>query len=326
MYNTSHHLDNDTHQGAFYPSQQFTNHTDGVSSLDNCRLDCNDLFIGGSIQTLLGILLGMVQAKMFSSKEEVTHLHLITFWKDSFLRHNESYAQLVKIFNYRFKNNWGVLKYGLWPIGMILGTAQSPIVTGSYVNKWKYLLGHHQVSTGGGGGDEDKMIMSERWYFRRVFWHRWLQITSLGFPSTLFYTLKGSGDIKAGLIIYCFITCLLLLVYKTMNEKVFLNYVDHGTYDDLPPQHHHHISNESLVHSSPLAHYDHQSSIYFNNYEQLYALWITTTAFMCSFQAIPILSAFYRVLISSGLVILGCLLIKLLQHLVAWLSRRGHLV
>jgi len=311
-------------------------------SFDNCHLDCNDLFVGGSVQTLVGILLGMIQAKLFSSKEKISNFHLITFWKDSFLKHDGSYFRLVKLFNHRFKKTSEVIKYGLWPMSIVLGTNESEW-GGSYHARWEDMIAHYgydyvEQSTSLKDirenrdseidrklSEENKSLMVERWYFRKFFWYRWFQITTLGFPATLFYTLKGSGEIKAGLIIYCFVSCLLLLFYKHVNENLYLNYINHGTYEDQA------IGEKSAAFdvnssanngddlcASEMVYYDHQTSIYFNNYEKFYILWIFTTTFLCAFQAIPILSSFYRVLVSSSIIIAACVLIKIIHTVLKY--------
>lgn len=348
------------------------NDSNKVESFDNCHLDCNDLFVGGSIQTILGILLGMVQAKLFSSKEKINKFHLITFWKDSFLKHDVTYFNLVKLFNHRFKKSSVMLKYGLWPVSIVLGTTESQW-HGGYHERWENMVtqyGHDYVEQGsviedlGGTNDsladrqiseENKLLMAERWYFRRFFWYRWLQITTMGFPATLFYSLKGSGEIKAGLIIYCFVSCVLLLFYKHANEKLYLNYITSGTYDGVigsvtTCQHREDTSmsiyggyvqngfsdlecSESDLgcdnnvdgnddYAALFTSYDHQVAIYFNNYEKFYILWIFTTTFMCSFQAIPILSSFYRVLLSTCIIVLTCVTIKVAHMLVAFYGKR----
>lgn len=223
---------------------------------------CNTLFIGGSIQTLLGIFMGVVHAELFSPcKYDRQYFHPVSFFKDYALKKDKTYNNLIKSIERkrRFSSssspsssssstkshqNQGKsakdlllngefveklkLDYGLWPWRLWLGWTPADLACcGNQKQKEDMNTNNHTGDANDDDDDDDefefKRMTFQRWEFRRRYWKRWFQLTLLGMPATIFLTLDGEGPLKAGLLLYGLITTSLLVIFKKSNEY---DYVD----------------------------------------------------------------------------------------------------
>jgi len=178
-----------------------TNHTVDVEPV--CLVDFNGLFIGGTVQVIMGILIGKVHSYTWCpSVYRMDHFHPVSFWKHLAAKYDTVWlgplhpSTVVK--NEEDSLHF-VTRYGLWPLWLIFGHQKAD----------KY-LGHDEKS----------------WRFRKIFWARWFQLTLLGTPSLLFYTMRiGHPLLRAGSIIYGFVTCSLLLWYRSVNQTLYLKWM-----------------------------------------------------------------------------------------------------
>ncbi len=245
------------------------NRPNGVGS---CVVDFNGLFIGGTIQTLLGIFLGMVHCHaVCPSLNNPRNFLPVHFWKaPKFLTrgdrpephlshlHNRRKLAAEKMAGTRsfFANN------GLWPPFTLFGlqAEEESQGTSSY----------------------------QGWAFRKIFWKRWVQLVLLGTPALFFYTLTPkSSMLRAGSVFYGFVTCSLVLIYKFVNQETY--------YDWLVDKH----GAEERLRDREKARLTLLLELTRSSYDSTYALWIFAVAFLIGFQSIPVLNSFYKVLLAS---------------------------
>ena len=350
-----------------------------------CAIDFNGLFIGGTIQTFLGIFLGMTHAYLCApSIYDVKNFYPVTFWKCSALKHGKKFLVAKRFLekNYDVRNI--TLRYGIWPLFLLFGT--KPKSSKESNNGLERMCGPvFKTLT----LDQKSLLHAHRrWKFRRIFWSRWLQLTVLGTPSLFFYTIESKNSLRAGSIMYGFITCSLLLLYKELNQKLYLKYLlnnfenddsDDDNIDDNDHKKHHHrdVHAESWEHHPPLLFdvsknlptstfsithmkspsvitkthdlslryhdldinndnnhtndnaerpdfsnktfvqkdlskgkmdihlmiFEQNLELSFNSYDVIYSVWIATSVTLIAFQAIPFLTSFYKVIISSLFII-----------------------
>lgn len=329
---------------------------DGSTTQDYaCLVDFNGLFVGGTIQTLLGIMLGMVHSYLYAPYTHNTkYFYPVTFWKCPATKHQIKFMESKAIVERQTKVHNVLARYGLWP--------------------WHLWIGYKNQAVSGGikgwtSSDKDKDMdnkdnkvdfqrhLQKRWRFRYYFWQRWIQLTFLGTPCLLFYTIDGEHVLRVGSVAYGFITCSLLLWYRLWNEKYFIRKLTKKTslsqqglmekrvsqrttrgsldvaedrglelglglgpgYGSLTM-----ISSGNNLHKNLLQVGDilyftlkYDVSLIFNSYDTIYSAWILTCVALIGFQSfhIPPLTAFYKVILSSLLVASASLMFSLLSKI-----------
>jgi hypothetical protein len=179
---------------------------DTSSGAPECVVDYDALFIGGTVQTLVGISIGVVQTYLYvpSSFCEGT-FHPVTFWKDLSRKRRPKYAESKEYLERNVDEKDVLLRYGLWP--------------------WRLIVGLPPTAASLGGRPDAESLsehLRRRWRFRSTFWRRWLQLTALGSPALLFYKVESYHHLRAGSVLYGFVTCSLLLLYYRFNQTAFL--------------------------------------------------------------------------------------------------------
>jgi len=267
---------------------------------------CNALFIGGTVQTFLGILMGMVHAQLFAPcKYDPRYFYPISFFKDYSLKYDKKYAKLKKdihrkrsppsreFVDFAYMLNDLKFEWGFWPWRLLLGWMPNKEVLASE--------------------EEILKLTYSRWGFRKRYWKRWFQLTLLGIPATIFLTLDGKGPLKAGLLLYGLITVCLLLIFKRINEHHYVN-----TVLTRYKKNKNDFSEETLKKTTNV-----RLTVMLNYYEKLYTVWIFSTVFVIGFYNIPFLTSFYRVLLAVSLVIAGSLILKLMTAIFKKSLMRG---
>lgn len=317
----------------------------------DCLVDFNGLFVGGTIQTFLGIFLGMTHAYLCApSIYNVENFHPVTFWKSSATKHGKKFTKAKRFLNNNYDVRDIALRYGFWPWQLLFGlrprsTTEPPNVV---EKAFSPLLDWGKLD------QEHANHAYHRWRFRRVFWVRWLQITFLGTPSLFFYTIESKNALRAGSILYGFITCSLLLWYKEVNQKVYLKHLLKKTAKDVEKKvvsngeiqiRLDHAQTQSPAHSitfslkgslpqddsgnarmvprkcdsnvdMQLVLFNQNLAMTFNSYDVIYSVWIATCVALIAFQAIPLLTSFYRVIISSFSIILSSFIFAYIHNLL----------
>lgn len=293
------------------------------AELYGCLVDFNGLFVGGTIQTMLGIMLGMVHSYMFApSIYKVKNFHPVTFWKSPATKHQSKFLESKRILEKHTKARSFWTNYGLWPWHLWFGQKTTKN-TLPCRNDDDILA----VQPGTSRGQEKKTVvvltrwqllfhLERRWSFRKHFWQRWLQMTLLGSPCLLFYTIGGENIIRVGSVAYGFVTSSLLLWYRLYNEAYYVRNLGKKTYQNC-------LKSRNI--DNVLLHILKQDVyLIFNSYDTIYSAWILTCVALIVFQSIPIpsLTAFYKVIISSVLVLLLSVVLYLLPQIINKLEKK----
>lgn len=240
-----------------------TNHPRKIHQAE-CAVDFNGLFLGGTVQTLMGILLGVIHTKISKKRKEKRDvLNYVGFWKED--EHSDSSSSSEAEGEVERASCWWFRKRGLWPWWSICG----------------------------GMGDSEQSA----WAFRERYWRRALQLFLLGTPALVFYGLDSEGDIRAGTVLYGLVTCCLLLIYKHWNHAIHLTCEKNAVLRD--------VENGAILGWMEI-----DERLASGAHENTYCLWIFTCAFVISFQAIPDVSSFWKVVIAVGVLGAGsCVLL-----------------
>jgi hypothetical protein len=256
------------------------------------------------------------------SIDEIRNFHPVTFWEQSILQKDKEFLKAKSFISDNTDvRNWS-LRYGLWPWQLAFGVKPGP--TSSYyynaINNNLFVEGiDTKVYT-----EEWHEYVHQRWKFRKIFWIRWLQILVLGTPALLFYSIGGRSTLKAGVILYGFITCGFLLWFKEFNQKSYVlhlqDQVEANWNKDHPgsPSDAGGIADSDLVKTS----LRHNLDTVFNSYDSTFTMWIATCVYLIAFQAIPYLTTFYRIIISSGILIVVSLAFAKLYPLGRWVETK----
>jgi hypothetical protein len=274
-------------------SRALTGHT-SPSPYSGCLIDFNGLFIGGTIQTFLGILLGMTHAYLASpSTHSNKNFHPVTFWKHSAGKHNdEAYLNAKHYVEHHTSHRDIWSRYGIWPWYLWFGYKTSLLKS----NRRIITKRTEQTTV---PFDKDYLVY-RRWKFRRTFWKRWIQVTMLGTPTLLFYTLEtGSRHpiLRSGTVLYGLMTCSLLLWYRLWNEKDYIHILNKQYNSKDIDNVGAHAPNSDLLNLAK------NMDLYYNTHNTLYSLWMLTCVTLILFQTMPFLTSFYRVIISTAIVI-----------------------
>lgn len=301
-----------------------------------CAINCSALFIGGSLQTMIGIIMGVIQVRFYApNKYKHKYFYPVTFWKDYATKDDKKYKRELKRVNKYIKSSDMGLRYGMWPwhlwfgldpgsIGTTeaFGKIRSEIIRAEEKREGKVLTKEEKKEREMTSIEFNKLVYAQ-WKFRNVFWARKLQLFLLSTPTGFIYKFVGNGPIRAGLILYILVTCSLLAIFKVINEQ---DYVDScidsqqlekdNSEEEEEDEDSRSDKEEPSFGEGDDFEVEWNFSVMMNHYERLYAVWMLTCVFLVGFQMLSILTTFFRVLISTGIVI-GCtIIVNLIHYLV----------
>lgn len=300
-----------------------------------CVFNVNEFLLGGTLLTILGIFLAWCHVYVLLGRfSRVSSFHPVTFWKSKDV--SSAPCEIARSAMQRNKDLFPFgSRYGFWPLGLIFGLEvkhyaswfeekedwipefwiyrpedpnfdRSAMFEEGFVFQLSHMSCFCHVAR----------ISEVAWKFRRKFWKRWLQLTFLGTPSLLFYGLNDGRSLRSGSVVYGFITCVLLLYYKTVNQKTHVISVTHDTLKNVAFSKSFENSQSVLNFHENVAELgwdailfeliyfekDLKLSVVFNSFEVIYTVWTATCVVVVALQSISITSSFYKCLITVGLI------------------------
>lgn len=231
------------------------------------NINFKKIFIGGGIQTLMGIILAYLHVYMCEDNTLFCISNHISFWKcDKYINY---FSKIIKHDNIDSFFH----RYGLNSIYNIFGmNPKCHMCLNSYS---EYFECKH-------------CYFYKKWNFRYYYWKRMLQLFFLGTPCLIFYDTKGGSILNYGLLFYGFITLTLLFYFRIVNEKDLIDLEMKKFYSNVNLES---FSNYFWIEEKCVSH------------NQIYFYWIFTTFSFLVCQLLFKIKYFYACIINFFLLL-----------------------